>query len=96
MTFQAYLDAVKTKTGLSPEDFRALASDKGLLEPGTKAGQVVAWLKADFGLGHGHAMAVCTASTPTPPPAGTPRPSRPAPSPPATRPWPGTDWAPWR
>lgn len=58
VTFQAYLDSVKAKTGLSPEDFRALAAEKGLLAPGTKAGDVVSWLKADYGLGHGHAMAV--------------------------------------
>jgi hypothetical protein len=29
-----------------------------MLKPGVKAGAVVAWLKADFGLGHGHAMAI--------------------------------------
>jgi hypothetical protein len=58
MSFQAYLDNIQTKTGRTPDDFRALAAEKGLLEPGTKAGQIVAWLKADFALGHGHAMAI--------------------------------------
>ena len=58
MSFQAYLDNIKTKTGKTPADFRALAQKKGLLKPGTKPGEIVAWLKADFGLGHGHAMAI--------------------------------------
>ncbi len=31
---------------------------KGLLQPGVKAGAIVAWLKRDFGLGPGHAMAI--------------------------------------
>jgi hypothetical protein len=57
MTYQAYLDSIKAKTGKTPADFRALAQDKGLLEPGVKAGEVVRWLKEDYGLGHGHAMA---------------------------------------
>lgn len=59
MSFQAYLDTVKKKTGKSPEQFRALADKKGLLQPQVKAGVVLAWLKTDFGLGHGHAMAIC-------------------------------------
>lgn len=58
MSFQAYLDTVKTKTGKTPEDFKKLAEKKGLLEPGMKAGPVLAWLKEEFELGHGHAMAV--------------------------------------
>jgi Domain of unknown function (DUF4287) len=63
MSFQAYLDNIQAKTGKSPADFRRLATDKGFAERGklklgVKAGAVVAWLKADFGLGHGHAMAV--------------------------------------
>ena len=58
MSFQAYLDTITSKTGKTPEDFRALADKKGLLRTGTKAGEIVAWLKADFGLGHGHAMAI--------------------------------------
>jgi hypothetical protein len=58
MSFQAYLDNIKEKTGKTPEDFKALAEKKGLLKPGVKAGEIVAWLKEDFGLGHGHAMAI--------------------------------------
>ena len=58
MSFQAYLDNIEAKTGKTPEDFAKLAKKKGLLEPGTKAGEIVAWLKHDFGLGHGHAMAI--------------------------------------
>ena len=63
MSFQAYLDNIQAKTGQSPADFRKLATEKGFavggkLKPGVKAGAVVAWLKADFGLGHGHAMAI--------------------------------------
>lgn len=63
MSFQAYLDNIRTKTGKGPEDFKQLASKKGYLEDGTlrsdiKAAEVVAWLKEDFGLGHGHAMAI--------------------------------------
>jgi hypothetical protein len=58
MSFQAYLDNIQTKTGKTPEDFKKLAEEKGLLKPDVKAGQIVAWLKEDFGLGHGHAMAI--------------------------------------
>lgn len=54
MTFQAYLDNIQAKTGKSPDDFRMLANRKGLV----KAGEIVAWLKQDFSLGHGHAMAI--------------------------------------
>lgn len=52
--FQSYLDNIKAKTGKTPADFRALAKAKGL----TKASEVVAWLKKDFGLGYGHAGAI--------------------------------------
>jgi len=58
MSFQAYLDNIKTKTGKTPEQFKKLAEKKGLLKPDVKAGQIVAWLKEDFELGHGHAMAI--------------------------------------
>jgi hypothetical protein len=63
MSFQAYLDNIKVKTGKGPEEFKKLAdqkgfSEKGLLKPTIKAGEIVAWLKEDYDLGHGHAMAI--------------------------------------
>lgn len=63
MSFQAYIDNIKAKTGKSPDDFKKLAEQKGFLKNGeltvaTKAGDIVAWLKNDFELGHGHAMAI--------------------------------------
>ena len=58
MTLKAYLDNIKAKTGKSPDDFRVLAEKKGLLQKDVKTGQIVTWLKDDFGLGHGHAMAI--------------------------------------
>ncbi len=63
MSFQAYLDNIQTKTGKGPDDFKAMAAEKGFatgdgLTAGTKAGDITAWLKQDFDLGHGHAMAV--------------------------------------
>ncbi len=54
MSFQAYLDTIKAKTGKTPDDFAKLAQQKNL----TKHGEIVAWLKSDFGLGHGHANAI--------------------------------------
>jgi hypothetical protein len=58
MSFQAYLDNIKAKTGKTPEDFRNLAKKKGLLQPDLKASELVAWLKEEFDLGHGHSMAL--------------------------------------
>jgi hypothetical protein len=58
MSFQAYIDNIKTKTGKTPEDFKKLADKKGLLKPCVKAGEIITWLKKDFDLGHGHAMAI--------------------------------------
>jgi hypothetical protein len=63
MSFQAYIDNIKAKTGKTPADFKKLAEQKGFLNKGKlvegiKAGQILAWLKEDFDLGHGHAMAV--------------------------------------
>lgn len=58
MSFQAYLDNIKKKTGKTPDQFKTLAKKKGLLGPSVKAAAVLAWLKADYDLGHGHAMAI--------------------------------------
>ncbi|CAN5533857.1 hypothetical protein BH10CHL1_BH10CHL1_35730 [soil metagenome] len=53
-SFQSYLDNIKAKTGKTAEDFRLLAAEKGLV----KNSEIVAWLKAEFALGHGHANAI--------------------------------------
>lgn len=58
MSFQAYLDTIREKTGLGADDFRRLAAEKGLDGPDLKAGAVIDWLAADYGLGRGHAMAI--------------------------------------
>jgi hypothetical protein len=58
MSFQAYLDNIEAKTGKTPNDFIALAKEKGYDDPATKSGVIVAWLKEEFELGHGHAMAI--------------------------------------
>lgn len=57
MSFQAYLDNIEKQTGKTPNDFIALAHAKGFVAD-TKAGEIIAWLKEDFKLGHGRAMAM--------------------------------------
>jgi hypothetical protein len=54
LTYKAYIDNIKAKTGKDPEYFQALAIEKGLVE----YGELLAWLKSDCGLGHGHANAI--------------------------------------
>ncbi len=66
MSFQAYLDNIKTKTGKTPHDFKKLAEEKefiidGELHPQIKATEITNWLKEEFELGHGHAMAIYAA-----------------------------------
>lgn len=63
MSFQAYIDNIRTKTGKSPEDFKKLAEEKGFIVEGEipksiKATEITNWLKEEFELGHGHAMAI--------------------------------------
>jgi hypothetical protein len=63
MSFLAYIDNIKAKTGKGPEEFKKLADKKGFTKngkiiDGVKAGEVVKWLKEDFDLGHGHSMAI--------------------------------------
>ena len=66
MSFQAYIDNIKAKTGKSPDDFKALAEDKGFMKngaivPSVKATEITNWLKEDFELGYGHSMAIYAA-----------------------------------
>lgn len=57
MSFQAYLDAVETKTGKTPRQLVEEARSKGF-DAGTKAGEILAWLASDYDLGRGHGMAL--------------------------------------
>lgn len=61
MSFQAYLDNIKTKTGKTPKELKDLAVEAGILTSDTKASELVAWLKKEFELGHGHSMAIWAA-----------------------------------
>ena len=56
MSYQAYLDAIEKKTGLTPQQLLDQAAEQGFT-PTSKATEVVTWLKETHGLGHGHAMA---------------------------------------
>ncbi len=54
MTYKAYIDHIRAKTGHDPEYFRAEAHRLGL----TTHAELLKWLKSDEGLGHGHANAI--------------------------------------
>lgn len=69
MSFQAYLDNIEEKTGLTPREFIERASARGF-GPGTKAGDIVTWLADEYGLGRGHAMALVHVITRGPKVAG--------------------------
>ncbi|MEI6349012.1 MAG: DUF4287 domain-containing protein [Bacteroidota bacterium] len=63
MSFLAYIENIKVKTGKSPTDFKKLAEEKGFLKnvqlvKTVKATEITNWLKDEFELGHGHAMAI--------------------------------------
>ncbi|ANF30655.1 hypothetical protein A0130_02285 [Leifsonia xyli] len=58
MSFQAYLDTIEKKTGLTPRQLVDIAHERGLDAPGVKAGEILAWLKDDYDLGRGHGMAL--------------------------------------
>jgi hypothetical protein len=61
MSFEAYLRNIHARTGKTPEELRDLATEAGVFTPAMKAGELVAWLKREFDLGHGHSMAVWAA-----------------------------------
>jgi len=52
MTYKAYIDNIKAKTGNGPEYYLEAAKKNGLV----KHSELLAWLKTDCGLGHGHAI----------------------------------------
>lgn len=58
MSFQAYLDTIEDKTGLTPREFIDIAKTRGYDDPSVKAGTILDWLKTDYDLGRGHGMAL--------------------------------------
>jgi hypothetical protein len=56
MSFQAYLDTIERKIGLTPAELLEQAVARGI-GPTTNAQLVVDWLREEHGLGRGHAMA---------------------------------------
>lgn len=58
MSFQAYLDTIENKTGLTPRQLLDIADSKGLMTADVKAGAILEWLKSDYDLGRGHGMAL--------------------------------------
>ena len=58
MSFQAYLDTIEDKTGLTPREFIDIAKSRGYDDPSVKAGVILEWLKTDYNLGRGHGMAL--------------------------------------
>jgi hypothetical protein len=58
MSFQAYIDNIHAKTGKTPEQLKTLAAKAGIYHKDMKAGDLVAWLKKEYDLGHGHSMAI--------------------------------------
>ncbi|NJM79530.1 MAG: DUF4287 domain-containing protein [Flavobacterium sp.] len=63
MSFQAYINNIRSKTGKTPDEFKKLAEAKGFLNKGVlvqtvKATEITNWLKEEFKLGHGHAMTI--------------------------------------
>jgi hypothetical protein len=58
MSFQAYIDNIKAKTGKTPEELKNAAVKAGVYKHDMKAGDLVKFLKDEFDLGHGHCMAI--------------------------------------
>ena len=58
MSFQAYLDTIEDKTGLTPRQLVDQAKERGYDDPAVKAGVILEWLKSDYALGRGHGMAL--------------------------------------
>ncbi|MFW3385585.1 UNVERIFIED_CONTAM: DUF4287 domain-containing protein [Kocuria sp. CPCC 205274] len=57
MSFQAYLDSIEAKTGLTPRQLVDRAHERGF-DASTKATPIIEWLRDDYGIGRGHAMAL--------------------------------------
>ena len=58
MSFQAYIDNIKTKTGKTPKQLLEALKKANLYSKDMKASVLVSFLSKEFDLGHGHSMAI--------------------------------------
>jgi len=58
MSFEAYINNVKEKTGKTPEDFKKEMEKAKIFSAEMKATALVQFLKEKYGLGHGHSMSI--------------------------------------
>jgi hypothetical protein len=58
VSFQAYIDNIKAKTGKTPVELKQAAEKAGIYSPDMKASELTDFLAKKFGLGHGHSMAI--------------------------------------
>ncbi len=58
MSFQAYIDNIKEKTGKTPKQLMEAAKKAGIFSKDMKATALVSFLAKEFKLGHGHSMAI--------------------------------------
>ncbi len=58
MSYQAYIDNIKAKTGKTPEELKVALEKAGKYSRDMKAGELVAFLNKEYELGHGHCMAI--------------------------------------
>jgi hypothetical protein len=57
LSFQAYLDTIEERTGLTPRQLLAVAHERGYDASPVKAATIVDWFRDEYDLGRGHAMA---------------------------------------
>ena len=58
MSFQAYIDNIKAKTGKTPEELKEAAEKAGVYRYDMTATDLKHFLQKEFNLGHGHCMAI--------------------------------------
>ena len=58
MSFQAYIDNIKAKTGKTPKQLQGALKKAGLYSKDMKASVLVSFLATEFNVGHGHSMAI--------------------------------------
>ena len=59
MSFQAYLDAVKAKTGLDPEGILALAKARGVYAADETVLELINMLNYEFDIGLSQSLSIC-------------------------------------